>query len=130
MIDYLAQYDILYNYQFGFKTNHSTDLRLLSNDLCLSSFKDKLLKGFDNDLLTGRILIDFQKTFDTIKHNILLEKLQVTGFCDDTVTWFHSYLTDRAFLVSTENKHSSTSKISGDVSQGSILDPLYFYVRH
>ena len=88
MIDYLAQYNILYKYQSGFRTKHSTDL-------CLSYLNDKILKGFDNGLFTGMILIGLQKAFDTIDHNILLEKLKVNGFCDDTVSWFHSYLTDR-----------------------------------
>ena len=78
MIDYLSQYNILYKYQSGFRTKQSTDL-------CLSYLKDKILKGFDNGLFTGMILIDLQKAFDTIDHNILLVKLKTIGFCDDTV---------------------------------------------
>ena len=64
MIDYLAQYNILYKYQSGFRTKHSTDL-------CLSYLNDKTLKGFDNGLFTRMVLIDLQKAFDTINHNIL-----------------------------------------------------------
>ena len=94
--------------------------------MCLSYLNDKLLKGFDNALFTGMIPIDLQKTFDTIDHNILLEKLKAITFCDDTVNWFHSYLTDRAFLVSIENKYSNVSKISCGVPQGSILGTLLF----
>ena len=67
MIDYLAQCNILYKYQSGFRTKHSTDL-------CRSYLNDKILKGFDNGLFTGMILIDLQKAFDAIDHNILLEK--------------------------------------------------------
>ena len=104
MIDYLAQYNILYKYQSGFRTKHSTDL-------CLSYLNDKILKGFDKGF-----------------HNILLEKWKAIGFCDNTVNWFHSYLTDRAFLVSLENKYSSISKISCGVPQGSILGPLLFLI--
>ena len=92
MIDYLAQYNILYKYQSGFRTKHSTNL-------CLSYLNDKILKGFDNDLFTGMILMDLQKAFDTINHNILLKKLKAIGYCDDTANCFHSYLTDRAFLA-------------------------------
>ena len=121
MIDYLSQYNILYKYQPGFRAQHSTDL-------CLSYLNDKILKGFDNGFFTGMILIDLQKPFDTIDHNILLEKLKAIGFCDDTVSWFRSYLTDRAFLGSTENKYLSISKISCGVPQGSILGPLLFLI--
>ena len=88
----------------------------------------KILKGFDNGLFTGMILIDLKKAFDTIDHNILLEKLKAIGFCDDTVNWFHSYLTDRAFLVSIKNKYSSISKITRGVTQGSILGPFPFLI--
>ena len=121
MIEYLAQYKILYKYQSGFRTKHSTDL-------CLSYLNDKILKGFDNGLFTGMTQIDLQKAFDTIDHNILLEKLKAIGFCDDNVNRFHSYLTDRAFLVSIENKYSAISKISCGVPQGSILGPLLFLI--
>ena len=60
----LSKEDILYNYQSGFQGNHS-------RNLCLSFFTDKVLKGFDESLLTGMILTDLQKAFDTIDHEIL-----------------------------------------------------------
>ena len=86
------------------------------------------LKGFDNGLVTGMILIDLQKVFDTMDHNILLEKLKAIGFSDDTINWFHSYLFDWAFLVSIENKYSSILNILCGVPQGSILGPLLFLI--
>ena len=67
MIDYLAQYNILYKYQSGFRTKHSTDL-------CLSYLNNKTLKGFENGLFSGIVLIHLQKTFDKIDHNLPLEK--------------------------------------------------------
>ena len=120
MIDYLAQYNILYKYQSGFRTKHSTDL-------CLSYLNDKILKGFDNGLFTGMILIDLQKVPDTTIIYCVLKRLKAIGFCDDTVR-FHSYLTDWAFLVSTENKYSSISKTLCGVPQGSILGLLLFLI--
>ena len=63
-----------------------------------------------------------------IDHNILLEKLKAIGFCDNTVNWLHSYLTDWAFLVSIENKYLSILKILCGLPQGSILGPLLFLI--
>ena len=47
----------------------------------------------------GMILIDLQKAFDTINHEILPGKLHAIGFSEKTVTWFKSYLSDQAFKV-------------------------------
>ena len=48
--EFLSDKKILYNYQSGFTTNHSTNLHL-------SFLTDKILKGFDEGLLPGMILI-------------------------------------------------------------------------
>ena len=70
------------------------------------------------------ILVDLQKAFDTIDHNIIIEKLKAILFSDHSVSSFHSYLTNRKFLVSIENEYSSISKIG--VPQRSIIGPLLF----
>ena len=62
--NFLPQNNVLYNYQSGFRKNHSTDF-------CLSFLNDKILKGFDEGLFKGMILIDLQKAFDTINNQIL-----------------------------------------------------------
>ena len=56
---------VLYDYLPGFRKNHSTDT-------CSSFLNDKILKGFDDILVTGMIFIDLQKAFDMIKHDKLL----------------------------------------------------------
>ena len=75
---FLSDEDILYNYQSGFRGNHSTNL-------CLLFLTDKVLEEFDDGLLTGMILIDLQKAFDTIDHEILLQKLKAIRFSESTV---------------------------------------------
>ena len=87
----------------------------------------KILKGFEKGLFTGMILINLQKVFDTINHEILRGKLHAIGYSEKTVAWFKSYLSDRAFKVNNINNHfSDLSKISCGVPQGSILGPLLF----
>ena len=118
---FLLDEDILYNYQSSFRGNHSTKL-------CLSFLTDNTLKGFKEGLLTGMILIDLQKAFDTIDHEILLQKLKAIKFSESTIKWFKSYLSERIFLVNIENKLSDFGEISCGVPQGSILGPLLFLI--
>ena len=118
---FLKGNNLLYNYQSGFRTNHSTNL-------CLSFLTDKILKGFDEGLLTGMILIDLQKAFDTINHEILFKKLKAMGFSEGCITWFQSYLSERIFFRSIENQLSDYGRISSGIPQGSILGPLLFLI--
>ena len=48
--------------------------------------------GFDKGLMTDMILVDLQKAFDTIEHDILLKKLSAIGFSNHIIGWFKSYL--------------------------------------
>ena len=118
---FLNSRNLLYNYQSGFRKNRSTDF-------CLPFFNDKILKGFDQGLITAMILIDLQKAFDTIVHDILLQKLYAIGFSKHSVNWFQSYLTNRTFLVNLGNVFSQPACASSGVPQGFILGPLLFLI--
>ena len=76
--------------------------------------------------MENMILIDLQKAFDTLDHNIFLDKMKCIGFSDKTIKWFHSYLTNRAFFVSLGTVFSESGTINCGVSQGSVLGPLLF----
>ena len=95
---FLSENNILYNFQYGFRPNRSTNM-------CLARLTDKILKGLSESLLTEMILIDLQKAFDTINHEVLLQKLKAIRFSEQSVQWFRPYLFDRIFLVETENKY-------------------------
>ena len=76
--------------------------------------------------MTGMILIDLQKAFDTIDHSILLEKMKCLSFSESTIRWFTSYLSNRSFIVSVGKELSSRGKLNSGVPQGSIHGPLLF----
>ena len=78
--------------------------------------------------MTGVILIDLQKAFDTINHEILLKKLSIIGFSDHIVKWFQSYLSNHKFTIYLENSFSQVSSILCGVPHGSILGPLLFLI--
>ena len=119
--EFLSLNKILYDYQSSFRKNHSADT-------CLSFLNDKILKGFDDGLVTGMILVDLQKAFDLINHDILVKKLSIIGFTDHTVKWFQSYLSNCKFMVNLENSFTEVSSISCGMPQGSILGPLLFLI--
>ena len=116
---FLAENEVIYHFQSGFQSNHSTDS-------CLSFLNDKILQGFDSGIYTGMILIDLQKAFDTIDHKILIEKMPYFGFSKEVIDWFNSYLSDRTFKVSVNDSISSPGSLTCGVPQGSILGPLLF----
>ena len=61
--DFLNHNNILYNDQSSVRTNHPTDTSL-------PFLNDNILKCSKHGLLTGIILIDLEKAFDTINHDI------------------------------------------------------------
>ena len=90
----------------------------------MTHLTDKILKGFAESLLTGMILIDLQKAFDTIIHEIQFQKLTAIRFLEQSIQWFRPYLCDQIVLVGTEIKLCDFRKISCGVPPGSILGPL------
>ena len=72
------------------------------------------------------VLIDLQKAFDTIDHQVLLKEMNYLGFSKNTVTWFKSYLCERKFKISINTSYSSPASLLCGVPQGSILGPLLF----
>ena len=73
---------------------------------------------------TDMILIDLQKAFDTIDHDILLlKKLSAIGLSNYTIGWLKSYLSNQFFKLNLENCYSDPSNITCGVPEGSILGP-------
>ena len=96
---FLNDNNLFCKYQSAFRNNHSIDL-------FLSFLKNKILKGFDNGVHTGMILIDLQKDFDTINHKILLDKLFPVGFSKNTISLYESYLAEHHFTEEVANRVS------------------------
>ena len=72
------------------------------------------------------VFIDLKKAFDTVDHEILLQKLHYYGFRGIINDWFRSYLNDRMQTTQIGNNISKKATIISSVPQGSVLGPLLF----
>ena len=72
------------------------------------------------------IFLDLTKAFDTVDHDILLQKLNSYGIRGHSNDFFRSYLTNREQFTFINKKKSTTKSINFGVPQGSVLGPLFF----
>ncbi len=73
------------------------------------------------------VLLDLSAAFDTIDHDILIDRLQnYTGIQGQALRWFRSYLSDRHHFLYLNGEASQLSPVKYGVPQGSVLGPLLF----
>ena len=72
------------------------------------------------------IFIDLKKAFDTVDHQILLDKIQFYEITGHAHKWFSSYLDNRKQYCRVNGTTSSIKNIDIRVPQGSCLGPLLF----
>ena len=109
---------VLYSRQFGFQARNSTDHAALV-------LSDSILSALEKNEFLLSLFIDLSKAFDTVDHNILLQKLEYYGVRNENLKWFKSYLHNRRQFVT----HGETLRlITCGVPQGSILGPLLFLI--
>ena len=69
---FLEENKSLYNLQFGFRSKHSTAHALIQ-------ITEKIKNALDNGNHACGVFIDLQKAFDTVNHDILVDKLSYYG---------------------------------------------------
>jgi hypothetical protein len=83
---------LLGKFQFRFRRNKST----ISEFLTLF---DTLLEAKEMKREIMIILYDLSAAFNTMPHQILIEKLRLYGFCQLSIKWMESYLSNRKHFV-------------------------------
>ena len=116
---FLDKFKCLFKKQFGFRNFHSTNHALVS-------ITEEIKQSLDKGEFACGFFLYFQKTFDTVNHNILIAKLNHYGIRGITLDWFQSYLTNCKQQISINNTLSNKTMISCGVPQGSVLGPLLF----
>ena len=118
LMDYIESNNLLSESQHGFRPHLSTETALLK-------VTEKIYYNMDNKKISLLMLLDLSKAFDSISHDILIDKLKMMNI--DSF-WFHSYISDRKQSVRIENVISTSKEISFGVPQGSILGPILFLI--
>jgi hypothetical protein len=122
VFNYFSLNNLLYNNQFGFKKNNSTEHAIIQ-------LVREISNSFEKSQFTLGIFIDLSKAFDTVDHDILLYKLNYYGINERVSKWFQSYLSNRKQFVSCNDlNHTQFLNVSCGVPQGSILGPLLFLI--
>ena len=121
MYSFIEKYQLLGNSQFGFRKGHNTELAVKHT---IKSITDALNK----DVPVIGLFLDISKAFDSIDHNILLDKLYLLGFKGVSCSWFKSYLTNRYQYVELAGIRSCMCKLTTGVPLGCVLGPFLWYV--
>ena len=119
ILNYLNDFHILCENQYGFRKNHSTTHALID-------LYDKILSALDRKEHAVGVFFDLSKAFDTVNQEIIFDKLYHYGIRGLALDWVKCYFNERSQFVEYNGLRSTPHKIRCGVPQGSILGPLFF----
>ena len=83
----------------------------------------------DNQRVTVLVLLDLSSAFDTVDHEVLLRRLEITfGIADTALQLFRSYLAGRSQHELLNESFSEDFSLPHSVPQGSCLSSLLFTI--
>ena len=111
--------NLLHNRQWAYRKGKSAEQLLIH-------LKERWREAVEKKLYVGILFVDFTKAFDTVSHNILLQKLNDIGIRWDVWLWLKNYLTERWQVVRINGCDSDICTVTHWVPQGSVLGPTLF----
>jgi len=117
---YLSANSLHEPFQSGYKSFHSCETAIVRvyNDI---------LQSLDQRNCVCMLLLDLSAAFDTVDHNILVNRLHSKfGIRGSVLNWFKSYLSNRYQYVSVDGVSSVSLPLGCGVPQGSVLGPLLY----
>ena len=122
LIEHLKENDLYDEFQSAYRQFHSTETALLRA-------RNDILMEMDEHKVVLLLLLDLSAAFDTIDHDILLNRLKKRcGITGTVLKWFSSYLTNRKQFVRIGESDSEKRELLYGVPQGSVLGPILFCI--
>jgi hypothetical protein len=119
IMSHLEKHHILSEFQHGFRSGHSCESQLLITI-------EDLARNLDNNRQTDVQILDFQKAFEVVPHQRLLQKLFFYGIRGPILQWIRNWLTTRTQRVVVDGETSDASQVKSGVPQRTVLGPLMF----
>ena len=121
LLSFLDAKEFVYDFQFGFRANHSTEY-------ACASFLNFIHSAIDSGYIQAALFLDVRKAFDSLTHRIHLWKLShipiYIGIRSNAFSWFDSYISGRS--ISTDPLFRCPSEVYYGVPHGSVLGPILF----
>ena len=121
MFDFFSKNNLLSPNQSGFRPGDSCINQLLS-------INHEILSAFGMGPEVRGIFLDISKVFDKVWHDGLIFKLRQNGICGEMINILEDFLSDRKQRVVLNGQYSSWADIHAGVPQGSIFEPLLFFI--
>ena len=121
LIKYLEENKLIAPNQHAYRKGHSTTT-------CLAEVLNHVHKLVDQKKQCAIVSLDLSKAFDSINHDLLLNKLLKLNLSTPAILWIKSYLTNRHQKTKFEKHVSTSTEIKSGVPQGSIIGPLLFLI--
>jgi len=120
LLAHLDGNSLLPGWQSAYRRFHGTESAVTK------VFND-LLMAVDRGQMSAVCLLDLSAAFDTVDHDLLLQRLERQfGLCGTALQWVRSYLSGRTFRVVYGDVMSFIVYVMCSVPQGSVLGPLFF----
>ena len=120
-VDYITTSKKLCEHQSGNGKCHSTETVLLH-------VMDDFLLSINKSEVSALVVLDMSKEFDSIGHDILLQKLQQIGVSSSSLEWFQTHLSGRNQRVRIMDAVSASIPLKYRVPPGSILELVLFTI--